>query len=173
MHDVKNLCGSNFSFISGMVANANIGRRRGDVREREGEGRRSGAVQDVRVSGRLDGIRIHYYRFGGVRSDRFDIQSILRLLGAEDRGIPPVAGEQDAETALRLAVREIYEIISILQIHDKCICMCVCFLIFKLILERVSKSVYRDKFLFNEATRWSSSHVFKRGNPAVAQITVI
>lgn len=61
-----------FCFHLGMAANADIGLRRSDVRKCQGESHRSGTIEDVRVSGRLDGLHILHNRHRSDTSDKFD-----------------------------------------------------------------------------------------------------
>lgn len=90
-----------------MANGENSGLRRSALREREGEGGRSRAVQDVRLSGRLDGLHLLHNRHGGDTLDKPCGQGVLRLLGVQDSGLLAVAGEQNAKIAVRLAVRDV------------------------------------------------------------------
>lgn len=61
------------------------------MREREREGRRSGTVENVRVSRRLDGLHLLHHRDGNRTDTESHCEGLLRLLGIQDCGISSLA----------------------------------------------------------------------------------
>lgn len=67
--------------ITGVAANAHRGLGRGTLRECQGKSRRSGANENVRQRGRLDGLHLLHNCPRSVVAGRDCEQSVVRLLG--------------------------------------------------------------------------------------------
>lgn len=115
----SSLSSPNCSFIllrysaTGVAPNPDFGLGRGSLWKREGKSSGSRAIQNVRLSGRLDRLYLLHNRHRDLAPDEPRCQSLLRLLGLQNCRLFAMAGKQNAQIAVRLAVWDVNQLHSL------------------------------------------------------------